>query len=102
MLDGSIAVDGGFTLADRLALENARHQFAQAGLWGQCTLLREEHGDFLVVWDPGVPDDAPPKLSLIRFKATGTYAAVTDAGFLATATTVEDLLRALPRDGTGH
>ncbi|WP_207478164.1 hypothetical protein [Arenibaculum pallidiluteum] len=79
-----------------MLLESEIDQNLRARTWGRAEFVSEDHGDYIVVWEPDAADGDPPVFSIARFKRTGTYAAVKSACVLATAPTVEDVIRALP------
>jgi hypothetical protein len=83
----------GFTLSDRIVLDRLTAENNARRAWGVTAFISEDHADFLAVWSPASPSSGDSMVTFARFRRTGTYAAIAYDSVIATAGTVEELVR---------
>jgi hypothetical protein len=85
----------GFTCADlRLLTQTCTENMAKS-VWGTAYFVHDPDLECVAIWAPHSTLAQSPMLSISRFRRTGTYAAISGAHVIATAKTLEDVLKSL-------
>jgi hypothetical protein len=87
----------GFTDADLAVLERLRATAFEQQDWNWAQIVHASFADYLAAWDRAAGNAAPPTLTIIRFKRTGTYALTVDSIVVGTASTLAKILPAIRR-----
>ena len=96
----SMADTDGFTSADLVLLEDAYWAGVARTAWGACRLVGTEFAHYLALF-AAAPDPGPsPVMTVIRFRATGSYALMTRGAIVATGKSLRALIPAMVAGGT--
>jgi hypothetical protein len=95
-----LTMDGpasGFTKFDLATLDEFSAAQVAERRWGRAQVVQGPFADFLAAWDVDAANAELPRLTIARFKRTGTYALTVGALVVATASTLDRILPALGR-----
>jgi hypothetical protein len=87
----------GFTEFDLATLDEFSAVQVAERRWGRTQVVQGPFADFLAAWDVDAANAELPRLTIARFKRTGTYALAIGALVVATASTLDRILPALGR-----
>jgi hypothetical protein len=87
----------GFTEFDLATLNEFSAAQVAERRWGRAQVVQGPFADFLAAWDVDAANAELPRLTIARFKRTGTYALTVGALVVATASTLDRILPALGR-----
>jgi hypothetical protein len=93
-LDGQAPATG-FTAADMSRLEGAWRGGAQNRGWRHAQFAANDFSHYLAIWGEALAERTAPRLAIIRFAATGTYALMAGERIVVTGPTLETILPAL-------
>jgi len=92
----NIAYDArGFTCLDLSQIGRTHAEKMVKALWGPAWFVYDRDLEYVAIWGPYATLDQPPMLTISKFRRSSTYAASSGPHILATAKTLDELLRAL-------
>src|SRR6266478_9566030 len=74
IVDAACHPSSGFTATDLAALNDLGAAALGQRRWSRCQVVHEQFADYLAAWAIDAGRSDPPKLTIARFKRTGTYA----------------------------
>jgi hypothetical protein len=91
------APPSGFTEFDLATLNEFSAAQVAERRWSRAQVVHGPFADFLAAWDVEAANAERPRLTIARFKRTGTYALTVGALVVATASTLDRILPVLAR-----
>jgi hypothetical protein len=93
--DAKPDVASGFSSTDLAALEDLGAAALGQRRWSRWQIVHDQFADYLAAWAIDAGGSEPPKLTIARFKRTGTYALTIGPLVVATAPGLNKILPAI-------
>jgi hypothetical protein len=85
----------GFTNTDLDTLNGLRASALAGHQWGRAQIVQTPYADYMAAWGHNAGSEAPPSLTIARFKRTGTYALTIGETIIGTGPNLGNLIPAV-------